>query len=118
MNREEIWEFALKHHIGSRRVMRQFLRLAREDFEVIKPYLKPTFHPMNPYEINYRSLHIWRHFHATESQGVFEIHWDFANPSQKLFLTAIPHVFIEVIPYLLCKIYCWFFDRLQLYPKT
>ena len=117
MKHTEIWEFVCAHKVASRKIWREFVQLKKEDFEVIKPYLKKTIHPLNLYKANYRSTHLWRHFHATENEGVFEIHWDFANPSRHLWLTGIPHLLCESIPYLLFKIWAIFFNPSQLYKS-
>jgi len=114
MKYREIWEFSEANKIGERRVYRRFLKLKPADFGIIKPYLKVVGHPLNPYETNYRSHHLWHHFHATRSGDSYEIHHDIINPNIYPWLTLIPHVIFEGLPYIVCKFYCTLFARDQL----
>jgi len=117
MTRKEIWQFIQERGFEQRRVMHQFIKIQKEDFEKIAEHFEEVKHGLNPYEKNFRTRNLWKHLHATFKDGVYEIHKDFGNPNRWTALTIIPHLIFDVIPYLLSKSFCMIFWRSQL-PKN
>ncbi len=68
-------------------------------FDEYKKYFEETINIFNK-KTNYRTPTTFRHIHAVKTGSLVEFHYDFGNLN-KSFIMAIPHFFLDVIPYFL-----------------
>jgi hypothetical protein len=78
---------------------RKLITIADKDFYEYERYFVPTKNLFNR-KINYRTKNMFKHIHAIRENGFVQLHYDYGNSSENIIM-AIPHLFIDVIPYFL-----------------
>ncbi len=116
MHYKNIWDFAEQNQIDLKRREKRYIKVAKEDFEYIRPHFKERFNILRPKYKSYRTREKFFHLHAIEKKQQVEIHLDLMNVDRLRMLSFVPHALFDVIPFLLVRILVFFFMILAL-PK-
>jgi hypothetical protein len=100
MKAKELWNyFQGKRVFYSRPFDRDFIWVAKEDFEAMESHFATEFNLFHMGQKSMRSRHYIAHVHAIHEGDYVFLHQDTGNLARFLPL-AIVHFFLDVLPYL------------------